>query len=222
MTAITLTASDGHDLGGYLALPQGTPRGGIVVIQEIFGVNVHIRDMCDRFAAAGYAALAPAIFDRIERDFECGYEPDDIAMARAFIPRLDWNGVMLDTEAARAELAQYGKVGIVGYCLGGSVAFLAAAEMDGIAAASCYYGGKIKDFADKKPRCPVQLHYGALDKGIPPENYEAVHAARPDCEFYLYEEADHGFNCDRRASFHPEAAAMAQKRTEKLFAEYVG
>ncbi|MGR3375974.1 dienelactone hydrolase family protein [Salipiger abyssi] len=222
MSDIELTASDGHRLGGYLALPDKAPRGGVVVIQEIFGVNVHIRDVCDRFAAEGYAALAPAIFDRIEPGFVSGYSPEEIAKARAFVPKLDIAACMLDVEAARAELAQYGKVGIVGFCLGGTIAFLGATRLPGIAAASGYYGRLIQEYADEVPQAPVILHYGALDKGIPPENYEDVRARRPEIPVHVYEGADHGFNCDRRPSFEPESAKLAWARTMALFGAEIG
>lgn len=219
---LTLTAADGVELHAYLALPEGTPRGAVIVVQEIFGVNVHIRDVCDRFAAEGYAAIAPAIFDRIEPGFEAGYTEPEIAKARGFVPKLDFDDVMRDVDAARAAVAEHGKVGIVGFCLGGSVAFLAGARLEGISAASCYYGRLIRDFADEAPKCPTQLHYAGIDSSIPPENYEEVRAKRPDAEFFLYEGVHHGFNCDRRDSFDADAARRAWSRTTTLFAQSVG
>ena len=222
MPQIALTAKDGHQFSAYLAMPKATPRGGVIVIQEIFGVNIHIRDVCDRLAAEGYAALAPAIFDRLEPGFESGYSPDEIAHARAFIPRFDFDACMLDVEAARVELSRYGKVGITGFCLGGTIAFLAAARLSGIAAASGYYGRLIQKFADERPACPVQLHYGALDKGIPPENYEDVRARRPEVDLHVYEGADHGFNCDRRPCFEPAAAKLAWGRMMEMFSTEIG
>ena len=175
-THIDLTASDGFTLGAYRAEPQGKPRGGLVVIQEIFGVNHHIRNVCDRFAAQGYVALAPAVFDRIQRDFECGYTPDEIAHARTFIPKIDWDAMMRDTAAAIAAVTSAGKVGIVGYCMGGSVAFLAAAKLDGLSAAVGYYGGQIAKNADDKPKVPTQLHFGDQDQSIPMSDVEIVRA----------------------------------------------
>ena len=222
MTNIDLTASDGHRLGGWLATPQGTPRGGIVVVQEIFGVNSHIRAICDRLADQGYLALAPAIFDRIERDFECGYSPDDVALARGFIPRFDMEACLRDVAAARDRVAEAGKVGIVGFCLGGSVAYAAAARLPGLSGASSFYGGMVNKLAQQSPGCPVQFHYGADDTGIPPENYEAVRAALPQAEFHVYENAGHGFNCDQRASYAPEAAALAWSRTLDFLSRTVG
>ena len=218
MPMTNLIASDGHEFGAYRAEPEGAPRGGVVVIQEIFGVNAHIRAVCDRLAALGYTAIAPALFDRIEPGFECGYAEDEIAHARSFIDKLDWDGVVKDTEAARAAVADIGKVGIVGFCLGGAVAFLAAARLDGFAAASGFYGGRINAFADEAPKCPTQLHYGSEDHGIPLENVEEVRAKRPDCDIWVYDGAGHGFHCDMRASFHPHASAIAWGRTVELFA----
>lgn len=222
MSDIELTAKDGAKLGAYVSSSEAKPRGAIIVIQEIFGVNAYIREVCDQFAAAGYTAIAPSIFDRIEPGFVSGYSPEEVAKARAFVPKLDWEGCMLDVQAALDHVAPAGTVGIVGYCLGGTVAFLGATRLPGIAAASCYYGRLIQKFADEVPQCPVQLHYGALDEGIGPDNYEDVRARRPDAEFYLYEGADHGFACTHRPSFQQEAADLALARTMKLFGENVG
>ena len=151
MPDITLTSSDGHRLGAYRADPpinsSSGPRGGIVVIQEIFGVNSHIRSICDRLAALGYVAIAPALFDRGEKDFQSGYSPEEVENARRFVAAPDWDAFVRDTQAAHAAIADAGKVGIVGFCLGGSVAFLAATRLDGFSAASGFYGGRIADFA---------------------------------------------------------------------------
>lgn len=222
MAELELTAQDGHRLGAYRAGPSGKPRGGIVVVQEIFGVNAHIRSICDRLAGAGYAAIAPAIFDRFERDFETGYTPADIERAKALMPRFKMDACLLDVAAARDAVASAGKVGILGFCLGGSVAFAAATRLDGFSAASCFYGGLIQNFAGERARCPVQLHYGAEDASIPPENYNDVKAKQPDAEFYVYEGAGHGFNCDQRQSYEPAAAAVAWQRTLDFFARHVG
>jgi carboxymethylenebutenolidase len=222
MTDIVLTACDGHKLGAWRADPAGTARGAVVVIQEIFGVNHHIRSICDRLAGLGYVAIAPALFDRTQADFQCGYSPAEVEQARAFIANPDWDAFMRDTDAARAAVADAGKVGIVGFCLGGSVAFLAATRLSGFAAASGFYGGRIAAFADETPRCPVQLHYGSEDAGIPMSNVETVRAKRPDCETFVYDGADHGFHCDERASFHPEASKLAWARTVAFFAIHIG
>jgi len=222
MPDLSLTAADGHRLGAYRADPRGSARGAIVVIQEIFGVNSHIRSICDRLAEAGYAAIAPALFDRVEPDFQSGYSPAEVERARRFVADPDWDGFLSDTDAARKAVADVGKVGIVGFCLGGSVAFAAATRLTGFAAAVGFYGGRIAAFADEVPRCPTQLHYGAEDAGIPMSNVETVRAKRPDCEIFVYEAAGHGFNCDERASFNAGAARLAWARTLSFFASHVG
>lgn len=223
MPDITLTSSDGHALGAYRSDPDGTPRGGIVVVQEIFGVNNHIRSICNRLSGEGYTAIAPALFDRTERDFQSGYSPDEVARAREFIANPDWDAFVRDTDAARAAIADTGRIGVVGFCMGGTVAFLAATRLDGIAVASGFYGGRIDAFADEAPRCPVQLHYGSEDHGIPMDNVDRVRARRGgDCEIFVYEGAGHGFHCDERASYHPDASALAWSRTVDFFGTHVG
>lgn len=222
MPMIELQASDGHVFAAYRADPASTARGGIVVVQEIFGVNEHIRDICDRLAGEGYAAIAPAIFDRQERGFETGYSPAEIEQAKRFIPSLDFDGCLRDVDACREELSKLGRVGIVGFCLGGTIAYLAATRLGGVSAASCFYGGMIQRFADEVPRCATELHYGADDQSIPEANYRDVEARRPDVSLFVYEGAGHGFNCDRRASYAPQAAGLAWSRALALFASKVG
>jgi carboxymethylenebutenolidase len=212
---ITLDAADGHRLGAYLARPDRPARGGVVVLQEIFGVNHHIKSICDRLAAAGYAALAPALFDRITPDFETGYSPDEVAHARSYIAKVDWDDMLADTKAAVDHLAAKGPVSVVGFCLGGSLAYLAAARLDNLTTAAAFYGGKIKAFAEAPPRCPVEMHFGEEDQGIPVADVEAVRAQRPECPVFLYP-AGHGFNCDERASYHAASAALAWSRTMAL------
>ncbi len=219
MAKTELVATDGHKLGAYRADPSARPKGAVVVVQEIFGVNEHIRSICDRLGSEGYVAIAPALFDRTERGFECGYSPDEVARARAFIADADWDAFVRDTEAARAAVADIGKVGVVGFCMGGTVAFLAATRLQGFSAASGFYGGKIHSFADEQPKCATQLHFGAEDQGIPLGNVEIVKAARPDCDVHVYEGAGHGFHCDLRASFHADASKQAWERTLALLAD---
>ena len=209
----TLTASDAFKLGAYRADPAGTPKGGMVVIQEIFGVNQHIRAVCDAVAKEGYVAIAPALFDRKVPNFECGYTPDEIAEARKHIANPDWAAMLRDTEAALQEIKSVGPVGIMGFCLGGTMSFLAAARLDGLKAAVCYYGGGIVNFADEKPKCPTQMHFGEHDHSIPMSDVEIIKQKRPDCEIYVYNDAGHGFHCDERASFHEESASVAWQRT---------
>jgi len=222
MGQIELQAQDGHRLGAYLAEPQGASRGGIVVVQEIFGVNAHIRSICDRLAAEGYTSIAPAIFDRFEPGFETGYSPADVEKAKALMPQFRMDACLLDVEAARAAVGPAGKVGIVGFCLGGSVAFATATRLEGFSGASCFYGGMVQNFAGETARCPVQLHYGADDASIPAENYLDVKARQPKAEFHVYEAAGHGFNCDQRQSYAPAAAALAWQRTLDFLARTLG
>jgi carboxymethylenebutenolidase len=219
---LTLTAEDGQRLSAYRATPAGTPRGGLVVVQEIFGVNSHIRKTCDGFAADGYVALAPALFDRVEPGFETGYAPADIERGRAVRGKLSIDDAMKDVRAAVRELASAGlKVGVVGYCFGGTIAWLAAARLSGVAAAVGYYGGGIADAAEEKPRCPVMLHFGETDASIPREHYEKVKVAHPEVPVHIYP-AGHGFNCDERGSYSEPDARLARSRTLEFFRRHVG
>ena len=218
---ITLTAEDGHKLSAYRVAPKGTPRGGLVVVQEIFGVNSHIKRVADGFAADGYVALAPAIFDRVERDFAIGYKPEDIERGRAVRGELPVEDAVKDVRAAvKALAAERLKVGVVGYCFGGTLAWLAATRIDGVACAVGYYGGGIADAAAEKPRCPVLLHWGETDQSIPPEHHARVRAAHPDLPMHVYP-AGHGFNCDERASYHEPSARLARQRTLEFFAKHL-
>ena len=171
---IKLTASDNFQLGGYRADPAGAPKAAVVVIQEIFGVNHHIRSVCDRLAAEGYVAIAPAIFDRIQPDFQCGYSSDEVANARKFIASPDWAAMLRDTQAAIDAVKDVGPVGIIGFCLGGSIAYAAATKLSGLKAAIGYYGGAVVRFADDKPHVPTQLHFGEKDAGIPLADVETI------------------------------------------------
>ena len=216
---LKLTTSDNHTLGAYRADPSGTPKGGIVVIQEIFGVNHHIRAMCDRFAGIGYAAIAPQVFDRFARDFESGYSPDEIAHARSLIGNLNFDLMMKDIEASVGNLKSVGPIGIVGYCMGGTAAFLAACHVNGLSTAVAYYGGMIGKFADEKPKCPVQMHFGEKDEGIPLSTVEDIKKKQSQAEVYTYPGAAHGFSCDERASFRQEAADLAWQRTTAFLAK---
>jgi carboxymethylenebutenolidase len=219
---ITLTAEDGHRLSAYRAAPEGTPRGGLVVIQEIFGVNSHIRKVTEGFAADGYVALAPALFDRVERGVELGYQPADIERGRELRGKVGWDTMVVDVKAAVQALRGEGlRVGVVGYCMGGSLAWLAATRIPGVAAAVSYYGGAVADFAAERPRCPVLLHFGETDQSIPPEHWERIRAHHPDIPMHIYP-AGHGFNCDQRASYHEPSARQARERTIAFFRQHVG
>jgi carboxymethylenebutenolidase len=216
----SLTAADKHQLGAYRADPQGAPKGGMVVAQEIFGVNHHIRAVCDRLAAAGYAAVAPALFDRFVRDFESGYTPDEIAKARSYLTTIDWDAMLRDVAAAAGDLKSAGPVGIIGFCMGGTVAFLSAARLNGLSAAVCFYGGQIARFADEKPKCPTQMHFGEKDEHIPMSDVETIRKKRPEAEIHTYP-AGHGFYCDERGSFHDPSAKLAWERTLAFLARYM-
>ena len=213
----TLTASDGFKFGAYRADPASKPKGAIVVIQEIFGVNSHIRNICDRLAKEGYIALAPAIFDRIEPNFQSGYSPDEVAVARKFVANPDWPAMLRDTQAAIDAVKDVGPVGIIGFCLGGSIAYAAATKLKGLAAAVGYYGGAIVRFADDKPSVPTQLHFGEKDSGIPLTDVEAIKAKRPDVEIFVYPNAQHGFGCDERGSYDRASSDLAWQRSLGFF-----
>lgn len=214
---VQLTAADGHQLDAYRADPDGAPHGAVVVIQEIFGVNVHIRDLVERWAAVGYTAIAPALYDRLEKGFETGYEPEDIQKGRELKERAnaELDKVMADVEAAVKAVESAGRVGITGYCWGGFVAYAAACRLP-VQAASGYYGGGIHTIAEETPQCPTILHYGEQDQGIPLSDVDIVRKAQPDVGIHLYD-AGHGFHCDRRGSYDPRASAIAGMRTVQLF-----
>jgi len=219
-STISLKSADGFTLSAYAAGPAGGTKG-IVVIQEIFGVNHHMRDMCDRFAALGYAVCAPALFDRVERGVELGYSQDDIATGRDYRMKLDDGKVIADVEAAAAHLAGK-KLGIVGYCFGGTVAWWGATRSRKFAASSCWYGGGIAGTKNETPHCPVQMHFGEKDASIPMTDVEAIRAAQPKVETYVYAGAQHGFGCDERGSFSQPDYELAQQRTLALFAKHLG
>jgi carboxymethylenebutenolidase len=218
---IKLTASDNFQLGGYRAEPAGAPKAAVVVIQEIFGVNHHIRAVCDRIAANGYVAIAPSIFDRIEPNFQCGYSPEEVAVARKFVANPDWTAMLRDTQAAIDAVGNVGPVGIVGFCLGGSVVYAAATKLSGLSVAIGYYGGAIVRFADDKPKVPTQLHFGEKDAGIPLTDVETIKAKRPDVEIHVYPGAQHGFNCEERASYNKASADIARARSVEFLAKHL-
>ncbi len=214
-------AADGHELSIYRAEPAGRARGGLVVAQEIFGVNSHIRAVCDDFAAEGYLAVAPALFDRVERGIELGYQSDDIARGRAIREKVSLEDAQADVEAAAAEVAGAGRIGVVGYCWGGTVAWVAATRSKSFAAAVSYYGGGVPELAGEQPNCPVQLHFGEQDHAIPLDGVRRLQAAHPQLPVHLYP-AGHGFNCDQRASYHAESARLARERTLAFLLEHIG
>jgi carboxymethylenebutenolidase len=216
---IDLTAADGHTLSAYTAGSADAPAG-IVVIQEIFGVNHHIREMADRYAAAGYAVIAPALFDRTQRGVGLGYTPDDISAGRELRMKLDDKGVMADVEAAAKYLGAK-KLGIVGYCFGGTVSVWGATRTHSFAAASGWYGGGVAGTRDEKANCPLQLHFGEKDASIPMSDVDAIRGAQPQAEIYVYMGAQHGFGCDERGSFSKPDYGLAQERTLAFFAKHL-
>ncbi len=216
---IQLKAADGFSFSAYVAGPADATKG-VVVVQEIFGVNHHIRDMADRYAAAGYAVVAPAVYDRVEPGFEVGYTADDIAKGRDVRMKLRDGQLMLDIEAAADHLAGK-KIGIVGYCFGGTVAWWGATRTTKFAASSCWYGGGIPGTKDERPNCPTQMHFGEKDASIPMTDVDAVRAAQPKVEVYVYEGAQHGFGCDERGSYSKPDYDLAQSRTLDFFAKHL-
>ncbi|MGH8298304.1 MAG: dienelactone hydrolase family protein [Steroidobacteraceae bacterium] len=211
----TLMARDGHEFQAYLAAPPGRPSGAVVVIQEIFGVNRHIRSVADGFAAEGYTAVAPAFFDRIRRGIELGYGPEDIDQGRGYAQQLKPDETLRDLAAAATVVKHSGRVATVGYCWGGALSYRAACELP-IAGAVVYYGNP-RD-TSKTPKCPVMYHFGSADKSIPLDQVERLKAAHPQGIFYVYDGAGHGFNCDLRPSYDPAAAALARRRTLEFLA----
>jgi carboxymethylenebutenolidase len=228
--SLTLTAADGFTFSACVTEPAAgsTAKGAVVVLPEIFGVNAHIRAVADGFAAAGYLAVAPATFDRVERGVALGYEGEDMARAtrlKAAAEALPAPGVLPDLQAAVDHAARQssGKVGIVGYCWGGLLAWRAAEQVRGLSAAVTYYGGGMTVGAEpaRQPAVPTLAHFGTRDKHIPLDSVKAFEQAHPEVEVHLYE-AGHGFNCDQRGSYDAKAAAAALERTLRHFARHLG
>lgn len=210
---VKLKAEDGHELDAYVAKPEGEPIAGLVVLQEIFGVNAHVRSVADGYARDGFLAVAPALFDRAERGVELKYEGEDARRARLFLGRIKMDDMLRDTavaiDYARSQSGR--KAGIIGFCLGGSIAWIAAVRFK-VDAAVAYYGGNIPEHASEQPQCPVMLHFGRKDQHIPQEAVEKIRQAHPEVPIYLYD-AGHGFNCDARASYDAASARLARERS---------
>jgi carboxymethylenebutenolidase len=218
---VQIRSQDGFALGAYAAEPKEAAKGAVVVIQEIFGVNAHIRSVVDGYAEAGYYAVAPQIFDRVERDIELGYEEADMgAGIEIAFQKLDRALALQDIQAAIEQASVHGKVGVVGYCFGGLLTWLSACELDGVSAASAYYGGGVAGEVDRSARCPVMMHFGELDAHIPMSDVDKVRAAQPDVDVFVYA-ADHGFNCDHRGSYDQASAALALSRTLEHFERHL-
>jgi carboxymethylenebutenolidase len=215
----TIMARDGHEFRAWLAPPPGRPRGAIVVVQEVFGVNSHIRAVTDGYAKEGYVAIAPCLFDRIRRGIELGYSAAELQEGQGYVKQLKEEQTRADMAAAIAVVKHAGRVGVVGYCWGGTIAYLAACELP-VACAVVYYGGSITKQLPKHPKCPVMYHFGELDKYIPASDIDKIRAADPKGQFFLYP-ADHGFNCDQRGSYDAASAALARERSVAFFAKHV-
>lgn len=205
---------DGFALGAYHVKPDDARRGGLVLVQEIFGVTSHIRELCDGFARDGYEVIAPAFYDRLERGFEAGYDAEGVAKGRRYSKATPWDQVEGDLQAAVDALE--GPVFVTGFCWGGAAAWLAACRCEGVVAASCFYGRRIPELVHETPKCPVILHFGRSDPTIPPEVVEFIVEAHPEVPVHIYE-AGHGFVSDRRADYHADAARLARLRTLQLF-----
>jgi carboxymethylenebutenolidase len=207
----TLMARDGHEFNAWLAAPSGPTRGAVVIAQEIFGVNRHIRGVADGFAAEGFVTIAPCLFDRIRRGIELGYSEAEVQQGRGYRMQIPKDKTLLDLTACINVTRHAGRVSIVGYCWGGTLAYIAACELPVFCAVS-YYGGQIKDHLEKSPRRPVMYHFGEKDPHIPPSDVDVIRAADPNGIFHLYP-ADHGFNCEERNTYDAASATLARERT---------
>jgi carboxymethylenebutenolidase len=214
-----IMARDGHEFRAYLAAPPATPRGAVVVIQEIFGVNAHMRAVTDSYAAEGYVAIAPSLFDRVRMGIELGYTPKEREEGVGYVKQLQPEQTLKDVAAALAVVKHNGRVGMVGFCWGGRITYQSACELP-LACAVVYYGGGITQLLDKTPRCPVMYHFGERDQHITQEDVAKIRAAHPAGIFYIYP-ADHGFNRDVGATYDAASAALARQRTLGFLAEHV-
>ncbi len=215
---VRLSAEDGHSFDGYLAKPEAHSKGGLVVIQEIFGVNAHIRAVCDRFTRAGFTTLAPALFDRVTPGTDLGYEADDVQKGLAIRNQIELDQALQDIKAAGDYLKGEDTVSVVGYCWGGTLAYLTACRLSGFSKAVGYYGGMIAKYMDEQPQIPTLLHFGGQDTSIPLQDVDAIMTARRETEIHLYQ-AGHGFNCDLRADYDAPSARLALERSLTFISE---
>ena len=218
---ISIKMQDGFELSAYRSMPSAQSKGVVVVIQEIFGVNAHIREVADGYAAQGYSAIAPALFDRIERDIELGYAEADMGKGiELAFQGLEMAQTMKDLQSVVDYGAAQGAVGVVGFCFGGLLTYLSACQLKGVVAASSYYGGGIAGVLDHQPKCPLIMHFGELDAHIPMTDVDKIKEANPRIPVHVYD-ADHGFNCDHRASYSEQAAELALQRTLAHFDQHL-
>jgi carboxymethylenebutenolidase len=215
----TIMARDGHEFQAWLAAPPGRPRGAVVVLQEIFGVNSHIRKVTEGFATAGYTAIAPCLFDRVRRGIELTYSAADKELGIGYVKQLPAESTMKDIAAALAVVRHSGGSATVGYCWGGTLSYLAACQLP-LSCAVVYYG-KLAGYLERQPRCAVMYHFGDADQSIPPDAVAAIRAAQPDAPLYTYPGAGHGFNCDQRDTYDREAAELARSRTLEFLAQHL-
>ncbi len=223
---VQLTAADGFQFPAYVATPAGPAKGGLVVLQEIFGVNSHIRAVADGYAADGYLAVAPATFHRVRGGVELGYTEADMGEGmglKTAVEALPAPGVLADIQAAIVHAAQGGKVGIVGYCWGGLLTWRSACLLDGLSAAVPYYGGGVTTPSEvaRQPGVPVLAHFAEEDKWIPMDSVQTFRQAHPGVEVHTYP-AHHGFNCDQRGAWNADAAKLARERTVAFLAQHLG
>jgi carboxymethylenebutenolidase len=218
---ITLACADGASISAWRAEPGGKPKGGLVVCQEIFGVNAHIRGVADRFAAAGYLAIAPALFDRVHPGVELSYQPSDMTQGMEIMGKAKRAETMLDILAAIGVASEAGKVGITGFCWGGTLTFLSAAYLPGLSAAVGYYGGGIAKALPATPKIPLMLHFGEKDQSIPMTDVAKIRAACPDAQVFTYPTAGHAFNRDVSAAYDAPSAKLAMERTLAFLGEHV-
>jgi carboxymethylenebutenolidase len=209
---VTLEASDGHKFNAFKTIPAGKAKGGIVIIQEIFGVNSHIQDVCNRFSELGFVAIAPALFDRIGSNITLGYAADDVKQGIKYKMRIDDHAALMDIDASAKAIADAGAVSTIGYCWGGTLAFLCACHLESIEKAVGYYGGQISQYLQLTPIKPVMLHFGDQDTSIPMKTVDEIMTALSNTPVYVYQ-AGHGFNCDQRASYDAASAKLALERT---------
>jgi len=220
MSTLQLLAADGNRLSAYLVKPAGTPRGAVVVVQEIFGVNSHIRRVAEQYAAEGYLAIAPALFDRLQKGVDLGYDAAGMQAGIALMMKATNEGAVADLNAAIDAVAHAGRVGMVGYCWGGRCTYLAGCKTN-ITAGVVYYGGGIPQLLDDTPRCPTMFHFGEHDSHIPLTDVEQIREAFPQGIYHLYP-AGHGFNCSERADFDSASAHLAFERTIEFFRKHIG
>jgi len=218
-----LTAADGFELNAYRARPEGKPRGGVVLIQEVWGLSNWIRAVADRWASHGYLVVAPAMFDRVEYGYESNdYTPEQFQIIGGLMKQFSMETAVLDVEAAIKSASEAGKVGITGYCFGGRVSWIAASKLGGLSAASGYYGGGVPNYIDLTPKVPIEMHFGDKDQGIPLEQVEQLKARHAEADIYVYD-GDHGFcNADRPTHFNEASCSKAYGRSLEFFSKHVG